>query len=81
MSDAYVSKTLRERVALQARYRCGYCLTLELLIGASVEIEHISILSVSAIGRATVATLRLNRPLLVRSRQVWVAAGFHPPKD
>ena len=23
MSDAYVSKTLRERVALQARYPCG----------------------------------------------------------
>lgn len=35
---------------------------------------------VSAFGQATVAALRLNRPLLVRSRQIWVAVGLHPPK-
>jgi hypothetical protein len=32
-------------------------------------------------GRATVLVLSLNRPSLVRSRRVWVRAGWHPPKD
>ena len=35
----------------------------------------------TAIGRATVVALRLNRPLLVRSRRIWAAAGLHPPRD
>jgi hypothetical protein len=35
----------------------------------------------TAIGRATVAALSLNRPSLVRSRRVWVRAGWHPPKQ
>jgi hypothetical protein len=39
------------------------------------------ILGLTPTGRATVAALRLNRPLLVRSRQIWVAAGLYPPKD
>ena len=33
------------------------------------------------IGRATVAALNLNRPLLVRARQRWIAVGWHPPKE
>jgi hypothetical protein len=32
-------------------------------------------------GRATVATLNLNRPSLVYARRAWVAVGWHPPKD
>ena len=32
-------------------------------------------------GRATVATLHLNRMPLVHSRQRWVAVGWHPPDD
>lgn len=32
-------------------------------------------------GRATVAALGLNRPLLVRARQRWIAAGWHPPAE
>jgi 5-methylcytosine-specific restriction endonuclease McrA len=32
-------------------------------------------------GRATVVALNLNRPSLVRARQLWVAAGWHPPQD
>jgi len=32
-------------------------------------------------GRATVAALALNRPLLVRARQRWITAGWHPPED
>ena len=35
----------------------------------------------TAIGRATTVALRLNRPLLVRSRRIWVVAGLHPPSD
>ncbi len=33
----------------------------------------------TAIGRATITALRLNRPSLVRSRRVWVRHGLHPP--
>lgn len=32
------------------------------------------------IGRGTVNLLRLNRPLLIRSRERWIKAGWHPPK-
>ena len=41
MSQAYVPKELRERVAAQARYRCGYCLTAEAIVGAPMEIDHL----------------------------------------
>ena len=41
MSSAYVPAELRRRVAAQARYRCGYCLTQEQIAGAVMEIEHI----------------------------------------
>ena len=40
MSD-YVPRALRERIAEQARHRCGYCLTSEVLAGIPSEIEHI----------------------------------------
>lgn len=32
-------------------------------------------------GRATVAALALNRPLLVRARQRWIGVGWHPPDE
>jgi hypothetical protein len=35
----------------------------------------------TAEGRATVATLKLNRPSLVIARRAWVQAGWHPPTD
>ncbi len=35
----------------------------------------------TSIGRATVLALTLNRPSLVRSRRLWVLAGWHPPTD
>lgn len=31
------------------------------------------------VGRATVAQLQLNRPILLRARQRWMRAGWHPP--
>jgi len=140
--NEYIPKPLRERVAVQARHRCGYCLTSEAIVGIPMEIDHIvprslgglteednlwlacslcnehkgirtvaldpltgemvplfnprrqvwqehfawtaegdRIIGLTAIGRATVVALNLNRPSLVKARQVWVAAGWHPPKD
>lgn len=34
-------KTLRHRIAVQSRYRCGYCLTLEAVSGIPLTIEHL----------------------------------------
>jgi 5-methylcytosine-specific restriction endonuclease McrA len=137
-----VSRTLRERVAVQARQRCGYCLTTERITGAPMEIDHIiphslggpteednlwlacsmcndrkgnqiagpdlltsedvrlldprhqawrdhfawspegdRIIGKTSCGRATVQALDLNRPVLVKSRRLWIAAGWHPPED
>lgn len=39
------------------------------------------ILGLTAVGRATVVALRLNRESLVFSRKKWVLAGWHPPSD
>jgi len=38
------------------------------------------IIGKTAIGRATVVALRLNRNLLVKARKRWVLVGWHPPK-
>lgn len=37
------------------------------------------ILGLSSCGRATIEALRLNHPLAVSARAVWVRAGYHPP--
>lgn len=41
MSRTYVPKWLRDRVADDARQRCGYCLSAESIVGAPMEIDHI----------------------------------------
>lgn len=41
MSSPYISATLRQRVAKAARFRCGYCLTSQQVIGPLLEIDHI----------------------------------------
>lgn len=41
MSTAYIPKALRQRINIQARHRCGYCLTQEKIVGTPMEIEHI----------------------------------------
>ena len=135
-------RALHKRVASQARYRCGYCLSLEAVVGTPMELEHLipeslggeteeanlwlacprcnahkadrivardpdsgravrlfnprrqiwknhfewsaegdRILGITATGRATVAALQLNRPVLVIARRAWVAVGWHPPVD
>jgi len=44
----------------------------------SVDASHV--VGLTAVGRATVATLRLNREGLVNLRRVLFAAGEHPPR-
>jgi hypothetical protein len=34
----------------------------------------------TALGRATIAQLQMNDPLIVRARSLWVRAGWHPPE-
>jgi hypothetical protein len=41
MSTTYIPKALRDLVAQQARYRCGYCLTQEAVVGTPMEVDHI----------------------------------------
>lgn len=142
MTSAYISRKLRERVAEQARYRCGYCLSSEHILGFPMELDHLipqalggpsiesnlwlacpacnafkgsrisahdpesgqtvrlfnpreqswkehflwidsgtRLVGRTAVGRATVNALHLNRPLLVAARRAWVVAGWHPPAD
>ena len=38
------------------------------------------IVGLTARGRATVEALRLNHPLIVMTRDLWVRVGAHPPK-
>jgi hypothetical protein len=142
VSRTPIPKALRQRVAAQARHRCGYCLTAEAIVGTPMEVDHILpeafgglteeanlwlacslcndhkndriaaldpdtggvvrlfdprrqawaehfrwapdgdlILGLTATGRATVLALNLNRPSLVKARQLWASVGWHPPKD
>jgi hypothetical protein len=39
------------------------------------------IIGLTPVGRATVIALNVNRPSLVRARQLWSIAGWHPPVD
>jgi 5-methylcytosine-specific restriction endonuclease McrA len=41
MSKRAISSTLRRSVAESARYRCGYCLTSQRIVGPLLEIDHI----------------------------------------
>jgi len=41
VSRAYIAKALREQIAAEARWRCGYCLTASDIVGTPMEIEHI----------------------------------------
>ena len=39
--SASARQLLRQRIAVQARHRCGYCLTLEVVSGIPLTLEHI----------------------------------------
>jgi hypothetical protein len=34
----------------------------------------------TAVGRATIVALQMNRPALVRARAMWIKLGEHPPE-
>jgi hypothetical protein len=36
---------------------------------------------ITPIGRATLLALRMNHPIIVEARRLWVAAGWHPPEE
>jgi len=41
MSRAFIPKAVRERVAAEALYRCGYCQTQQVVVGIPMHIDHI----------------------------------------
>lgn len=41
MTSTYIPNQLRDRVAEQARHRCGYCLTSEDVVGFAMEMDHL----------------------------------------
>lgn len=41
----------------------------------------VQITGLTAIGRATVHALHLNRPGLVQARRYWIVLGLHPPEE
>jgi len=41
--------------------------------------DGIRVIGITAIGCATINRLRMNRDAIIRSRQRWVEAGWHPP--
>lgn len=43
--------------------------------------EKTRLVGLSAVGRATVSRLKMNRLGAVRARRRWVDAGLHPPSD
>lgn len=52
MSQTYIPIKLRRQVSKAARYRCGYCLTAQRIIGMPLHFEHLFPL---ALGGETVA--------------------------
>jgi hypothetical protein len=43
--------------------------------------DGLRVVGLTAVGRATTAALRLNRPQLLLARTFWIEAGWHPPFD
>lgn len=41
--------------------------------------EGTHIIGITSHGRATVEGLKLNHPLIVTARTIWVSIGYHPP--
>ncbi len=43
--------------------------------------DGLTIIGMTASGRATIAALRMNRSLAVAARTIWVSVNQHPPRD
>lgn len=42
--------------------------------------DGLFITGLTGIGRATIDTLQLNNPFILRARQLWIVSGWHPPR-
>lgn len=45
------------------------------------EQQGLLIVGLTPTGRATILRLQMNNPFVVRSRDIWISWGWHPPKD
>lgn len=43
--------------------------------------EGTHIIGITATERATVSTLHMNHPDIIRARRRWINVGWHPPQD
>lgn len=43
--------------------------------------DSTTLIGLTPSGRATIDALRLNHPLIVVARSIWVGTGLHPPED
>lgn len=68
---------------LRDKSRCCYCLTSE--ANSSIPMTHDYIHPVSkggeTTGRTTIVKLRINNPVILIARKLWVISGWHPPLD
>ena len=87
MSGTHIPQQLRDRIALEARHRCGYCLTAEAIVGTPMELDHLIPESLGGLTEEENLWLAcslcndLNRTVLVKARQAWAQVGWHPPAD
>ena len=44
-------------------------------------LDGTEVVGITPIGRATSIALKMNNPLIVEARRLWVAVGWHPPKE
>jgi hypothetical protein len=42
-------------------------------------VDGVQIIGLTPVGRVTMETLKMNRPLVVAARSAWVSVGRHPP--
>ena len=84
MSKAYIPVAVRRAVAAAAQHRCGYCLTQTLITGVAMQIDHIIPESRGGSSGNQIFgwfALDMNNTQIVKSRILWVRAGWHPPTD
>jgi hypothetical protein len=73
MSETFIPKTMRDRVAAEALYRCGYCLTAQAIVGMPMEMDHLIPESVG--GETVVENLWLACPLCNNHKANRIAAA------
>ena len=44
-------------------------------------LDGTEVVGITPIGRATSLALKMNNPLVVEARRLWVAVGWHPPGE